>query len=421
MPPRRPVQLDGPQILDIDPDTGRIKDDADTSALENDQDRLLNDVIQEFDASDENVTYRASVSRIPKGHQKGMKEPWLFDCDAAEIHGVKTKLRDGYGGGIFRVRVYRNGKLCRQFDISIEVPEKMAAIQSDNPAMQALVEQMRGQGEAIKNLTERLLDRSSQALLPAPVAPVDPMTMMEKMSVIMANLGGKSSHDGGIDMFLKAAAFVKELKGESGGDSGAEDNIYTVIANAIQNPELVKGLAGGGRQPMRQFPPGQRRPMQRQGMNGNRSMMQRRQIQQPFQEEQIPDMPQNANPQQMGQQLQQTVQYLIRKASMNSDPSLYAEWLLDNTPEHIIAPMVNNPETLDQLCQAFAGMVPYRTWFSELLASAKSYIEEGAGHHPVAETVDNAGFSTIPIDDNSGRASGNQSQPQNYGAPSPGV
>lgn len=365
-------RLNGPEILDLDPDTGKpYAEDFDTSSLESDQDRLLNDIIGEFGASDNEVSYRASITRIPKGFQRGQKEPWLFECDAAEIIGIRTRLRDQYRGGLFRIRVYRTGekgtKLYRQMDYSIETPE-IATAQAGDPRIDALSAGF----ERLLNQNTQLMERlSTPAVISGPPAvALDPFTMMEKMSVIFANMMPKASAGGAdLDMFLKATTLVSELKGDSGG--GNEDNIYSVIRAIASNPALGDVLKQRGQAPMQ----GQRRIPGPQ--NGQMPMQGRRQMQQPQHE--IPQPVSGNDPKSLGDALQSNMRYLIVKAEQDRDPALYADWLLDNTDFNILMPMLNDPNLLNQLCSAFPRMVPVRNWFEQLVSFAKQAIGENAG------------------------------------------
>ena len=381
-------RLGTPEIIDIDGDTGRpFDDDTDTSSLESDQDKLLDDIIGEFGAADNEISYKASITRIPTGFQRGQKEPWLFECDASQIVGIRTTLRDAYRGGNFRIRVYRTTgkgtKLYRQMDYSIEPPANTAQNTSD-PKYDALA----GALERTQNQLLALSERLSQPQIAAPVAAVDPFVMMERMSTIMKNMAPAvtaPAAGGDLKMFMEAAHFVEDLRGAPSGGDG--DSGFTGIVKAlIQSPqfgEVAQAFLSA------------RRPMQERmnGRNGmNRQIPQQRPMMQEQPDNNIPPETHGNDPQALGTQLQQNMRYLIGKAERNADPGLYAEWLLDNTDQNIIMPMINDPNLLNQLSGAFPRMAMFLPWFEELVSAAKQLIsgeDQGEQHEPINSSAVN--------------------------------
>lgn len=399
-----PRQISGPEILDIDPDTGRVRDDARTEDLENDQDRLLNDIIQEFDATTEGVTYNASVTRIPKGYQRGQKEPWLFDVDAAEIHGIRAKLRDIYRGGIFRIRVYKSsgtggGKLYRQFDYSIEVPD--AAPISGGGIETVLAQALERQAVMMREMFEGL--RSGPPQLTGGGAP-DPLAYMERMSTIMANLGRGAGvaapAENSLDTFMKAAEFVRDMQP---GDSGKEPGWLSVLAGFMQNPKALETVGALLQQGRGQPPQQRRRMLAGQG--------------QPQHEAPLPAAPQPGQEPNLGDVLGQNIRYLISRAERDADPALYAEWLLDNTDPVLLQKMAQDPGLQAQLESAFPRMGQYRPWFAELIEGVKQYMADPGVSAVHGENGTHASFGGTGSDshDGSGGGGGDQGDTQNHG------
>lgn len=85
-----------------------------------------------------------------------------------------------------------------------------------------------------------------------------------------------------------------------------------------------------------------------------------------------------------------TLAMLAKKAAANADPSLYADWVLDNLPDGVdIAPFIQYLQHKDwwQYLQQFSGAVsPYEGWFAEFRELLLDAIEQQ--HAPVDETVD---------------------------------
>jgi hypothetical protein len=426
MAPKTQAQrLNGPTTIDIDPDTGRIFDEnEDTAELENDQDKLLDDIIGEFGAGDNEVSYSASVTRIPKNFQRGQKEPWLFECDAADIIGIRTKLRDVYRGGQFRIRVYkttsRGKKLYRQMDYYIEAPTSEA-----NPTGDTRIDAFAAALERTQSSMIALAERLSQpAQLAAPQT--DTLLMMERMSAIFKNMQpapaahGDFSMKDGIELFTKGMELAEGMRGESG-DSWI--SVFKEMAKQLPVADIVKNLSE---------------------MQANKNNPQRPQLRGPAQnigQPRGPIQPMPATsatpettPAATGQALEQSMRYLIGKARANSDPGLYAEWLLDNADRALIRQMANDPNVLDQLAVIFPALnqPPIRTWFGELVENVKEFLAQlqdngdsvpGIDHSNAARAAQagfevgmngqDAGTASFGAPD-TGRGFGDQGNPENH-------
>ena len=407
--PRTTRALNGPETIDVDPETGRILEDDENGreSLSSDQDRAIDEIIGEFEKSDENIVYRASINKVPDGYKKGGKEEWCFDVDSAEITGMRLRLRDEYGAGIYRVRVYKNNKLIRQFDYHIAKPSITKPIVSnDNPALNAMAEQIRILSENQTKLMERLLAGNQ-----APQS--NSIDDFVKLSTVMKNLAPPQiAHEGNNGMSMKDGMelFTKgmELAGEMRGDGG--DNWTGVFK------ELLKGL-----------------PVGEIISNLSKLQMQRRpQLagpQQPQRQPQFQTPPLNNqdgnSPAATGAVLEQQMKYLIGKAINNSDPSLYAEWLLDNADQALIRQMANDPNVLGQLAVVFPRLndANIRQWFVELVENVKVMLAEwdkqvnngaGIGQPDNSGTASDAGAS-IPNNDSAGRNFGDQGNPETHG------
>lgn len=420
MAPKTQQRLNGPQTIEIDPDTGRIMgdDDGDTSELENDQDKLLDDIIGEFGAGDNEISYSASVTRIPKNFQRGQKEPWLFEADATDIIGIRTRLRDVYRGGQFRIRVYkttsRGKKLFRQVDYSIEPPESV--IKADGDAKYDAIAQAL---ERTQTQLLNLADRLSNPTTPMGGMQIDPFSMMEKMSIIMKNMQPNTpaiAHDtsftmkDGMELFTKGMELAENMRGD-GSDSWIsvfkEMAKQLPVADILANITAIKNQQQPGMQRRQLSPPPQPRPMQ-SGF-----------VPPPSQVRQNPLEP---NPSATGQQLEQSMRYLIGKAQKNSDPGLYAEWLLDNADKALIRQMANDANVLDQLTVIFPKLAEplIRAWFAELVEALREILAQMPETDDIATGIapqatngapPNGGGSDAP---DTGRDTGYQDNPQDH-------
>lgn len=356
------------KIIDIDPETGRMEHENIEASLESDQDKNLDDVLAEFDKTDDDIVYTARINRVVGSPRDGVKEPYLFSVDASLISGVRDRLRDVYGTGTYRIRVYKNNKICRQLDYHIEAPKGGLDIKVANGSETALIiETMRENQKSMMEMMERLTGRNTPVLA---VAPVDPFQQMERMSVIMKNLREadppRQVSDTSLDTFMKAAEFTRDLQGDSSGSGSWVD----VLKAALSNPAIGETISAIAAQRNEQRNP---RRMMRRPMVGNLPGPQNQMPQ-----HQPPNNPQNGNEQNsghaLGKQLESNIRYLIGRAEQNRDPQLYAEWLLDNIDQDLIKKMVDDPNLLTQLEAGFPRLVQHREWFAALIEEVKSFI-----------------------------------------------
>lgn len=386
-------------IIDQD-GAGNFETEFEEQDLRGDQDKALDDIINEFEAAEDNITYRASICKVPDGYKKGGKEEWCFDVDSAEVTGMRLKMRDVFGPGIYRVRVFKNKKQVRQFDYHIAKPAGTAGVAAhDNPALSAIVENMREQGNQIRALTERLLQGPARTEQIAP--PVSPIEMFREFSTIFANMRGPQvqQQDTSLETFMKAAEFARDMQGGSGGGDEGWSGIVKALITSPNAGDIVQAFVSN-RSGNRQM---QRRPMLNGPQRQSMPMGGQHFVPQQNNTNDIPQPVTGNDPHSLGDQLQSNIRYLIGKAEKNADPGLYAEWLLDNTAQNIIVPMMQNPGTLDQLQAAFPRLAMHRPWFEELIASANDMIAGNQG-----EQNGNAG-ATQHFDVNAGGDGGDQS------------
>jgi hypothetical protein len=382
-----PKRLERDRIIEIDGETGRAipLNDENEPSLEADQDKLLEDVLAEFDSTDDDVVYTARVNRVLGAGKAGIKEPYLFSVDAAEIHGVRDRLRDGYGSGTYRIRIYRNNKIARQLDYQIEAPAPgKSTVNSTDPSLATIVEIMRENEKRTMELMERIASKSTAVV---PTGQPDMLTMFEKFSTIMKNMMPVAPpvSETNLDTFMKAAEFVRDMTPETGG--GGDGGWIGILKEIARNPSVgdaIGNILATRGQPQRRQPANITQPP-------NNSIA-------PPVVPNASDTPINSQSQAaLGEQLQSNIRYLIGRAEAGRDPSLYAEWLLDNTNEQLITTMVNDPNLLVQLEPAFPRMTPHHDWFVALIEDMKSLIgggffkpEEGV-HEPIGNATHGAG------------------------------
>src|ERR1700729_3151496 len=149
------------------------------SALELDQDEIYAQILDELNAAPDDVTYNATVHEVPVRPDgtsiKGTKEIFLFNCDQSQIPGLSEYLRDSVGTGTYRVRIKKNGILCKAIDLRVKKIGLPALATSNDNALSPVVERL-------MTRLERLEERLTQT------PPVDEMTRLKTMSEIVKNL-----------------------------------------------------------------------------------------------------------------------------------------------------------------------------------------------------------------------------------------
>lgn len=310
-------------------------DDAPDQELQiTDEETVELDILNEMNGGVGDSKYKYRVNRVTGPNYKGVREPFCFEGDAATFVGIHEKIAKDHGPGQYRIRIFKDNRLVRRFDVEIDkalvvpipppLPEK-------NDLASVIAEMNRNQ----MVFMERIITRLEQ---PGTQTQADPFSMMEKMSTIMKNMRGEET--GAAALF---GAFTKGIEAfrDMGGNGGSEKGLLDFASDFLKSPMLetiVKNKAN---------PPAV-----------------------------IPLPENNQNPQIEVQQQPQdilttTIQFLITKAARNADPALYAEYVLDNLPLEMTQTIVNDPQILPKLMQAYPAMMQYNVWFQELLADLK--------------------------------------------------
>lgn len=333
------------------------------TGIEADNAAVEDAILAEFGQDPENVSFQLRVYKIESTQGRaGINEQWLFNCDPSELP-ILDRLRDGYGSGIYRVRVYKNKKLYRSFDYRILTEQKKPTPAYEPPrqydGLRELAEMIREQNGRLMQFFSEQLARNQQPQNNA----ADPLTMMERMSTIMANLGGRSAGAGvteivsimktGMDMATQARA------GSSG--EGKERGLLDTFVDALNSPVVEKLLSS------------------RLG-----AMPQTRMV-----VEETPQQITTAAPasipapnaaelqaaQTMAGQIDKQMNLLIEKAQRNANPELWAETVLDDLPPPALQFILTTPNILDVIAAQKPQVNTYRWWFDELLAHMKKMVQ----------------------------------------------
>jgi hypothetical protein len=242
-------------------------------------------------------------------------------------------LRDRYGGGVYWLYAHANGKLWTKrrvvFARTLEEQRGGTEPSSSRPgapvgdsALHAMIER---QAQHHKDQMDLLL-----RLVTAQRPVTDPFQIIEAASKLAA-MGSNRGSD--VDTLIKGM----ELAGKYGGDGGGDGGGLLSVAR-----EFISALREGQQQSS--APTGAPGPAVAQTGEGQMQAMIRAAI-----ARQLP--------------------FLIKGAQAETDPSVYAQMLLDQLPEIYVPPLVRElgkPEWFDLLVSINGAVVAYKTWFESL-------------------------------------------------------
>lgn len=297
-----------------------------------DKQELEDDILSGLDADTNDVTFTISVYRINKGGRKPEYCGQYSPADMSEQSLMDTIAAD-HGGGLFRVRVYRNGRLYRNREIQISPTVKRkesAPTTSDGRALESVVNTLNQVVLEQRNAPKQSSLMETAAAL-APFAPVF-VALIDKMRP-----------SNGVEMLtgiIGAVAQLKELSGEA--SPAREKSPMEIVADVVTKSPLLGMINGVPTQiPQQAQPP---------------------QIQAPTQ----------PTPEQLDmEQVKFQINYLVGRAKNNSSPELYAEFVLDNVPGSFLK-YLHAPNALDIIASIQPDVLRFRQWFETLIQYVQS-------------------------------------------------
>lgn len=355
-----------------------ITDDADTDHIdvltpeEREEEDTEAVIAAEFGKGDRDVTWSVKVWRSAA---KGEPEPYLFTCSPSELP-IIDRLRDEYGTGTYRIRVFKNNRVFRYFTVPVEARRAPAV------PVAAPVAASDGLAAALERQTallERLINQRPQ--------PVQQTNQIELLSTLLGAISQvkslfgpppSSAPENAIDLFMKGIEAAQTLGGGGKGETGFMDILRDVIKSPLVEKVLESVAAGvPATQPMITRQPGI-------GEAPQPIVSPQQPPQQPPQQE----PPTNGEP--IHQQsptpesdprliaMVHNIRYLATKAAANADVELYADWVLDNVPRDLLAQMIEDPQALTTLSNAVPEARPYMGWFGQLLTLVNDALTEDA-------------------------------------------
>jgi hypothetical protein len=329
-------------------------------------------IAADIGAAADDVAVLIKVYRVAENNKP---ESFLFHADPAALN-IQEHLRDVYGTGLYRVRVYKNSRLSINKAIAIEAPPRSAQppapVQNDltlqllerMDRMQERLQQQQPPGgslqEQIANFTA--LATAMRAIAPPPAPAAAPAAGFDLPAIIAM-----------LPNIREGIETVRDLFGSGGSGEGA--GWVDVLRDVIKGLPIgdIVGALAAARSPQ---PP----PQQSFEYGGEYAPP-------PPAIEAPPPVPSAAAaPPAVDQEMQPYLQmiagplsFLIRRAQQNAETAAAANWLLDTlqlegVPDQLVADLLERPDLLQIFHAIDPRVAQVQPWFMSLLNKARQLL-----------------------------------------------
>ena len=334
-------QNDNTNIEDAVLDVGA----EDVSGIIEDIDAQLASVLAELGGDKLDVKFTLKIYRVVPDRGE---LAWLFDCVPAELPLLK-RLRDGYckdkeKGSRFEARVYRNNRIYRRIPILIDPPDEAVKHEPEKQSdLATLVAALAAQQQQMfAQLKDTILQVVGKPVTPPP-SQMDMMmqtvTLMKGMKDVMGGnqpVAQQSDPKEYIDVLLRGMEMGRE-------NSSSGSSMTDVLRDAVKAIPLLTQMNSPAMP--RQRPP-QPAPS----------------ITPPVD----PKEPEIENVNINDAMIKHYIGVLVQKAQQDSDPALYADFILDNAPDNIIEQYLMREDLIDTLNKIDPRVLIHKEWFMEL-------------------------------------------------------
>lgn len=330
-----------------------IEGDAeDVTAITDSNERELRDVLSSLGADpDDQEVYINIKKQVP-----GYKKPWeCFVINPSELPGLTDRLRKEYGSGFYIANVVKNGKLFKKIELPVLAPSKQEFATAPASDLAGVVKALQENSkEQFAQMRQLFLEATGRQA--TPTNPIEMMTAMMGAMSAMKEFITPPQQGNNMDMFFKAAEFVRDLKGDSGGDSNFIDVIRDFVKSPIAGELVDQVKSARAMQPIAvpSAPQSHAAPAM--------------QHQQPPIGGQPPSMQQ--------QMIIAYINRLVAKAKAGGSPDLQADNILEDFPEDLIRQHLLGSDTIDRLAQINPEVNQYREWFAQLQHSLQEAFKD---------------------------------------------
>ena len=321
------------------------------------------------------------------------EQTYVFKCAAAAFS--LDELRDKYNGGTFRLYISRGGVLWKNRSVTVE-PKAVGNVAEPAPsAVAELASVMRegftAQANAMRELATRQAASAGESFmpkasdLPAIISAVAAAVQALRPPLPPPPPPPAPSSDP-VALLLKGVELANALREGGGGDG--EVSLLGIARDLIKSPMLAAAVqaAAAPQLPARPRPaalPPPRPPQPPQSFASETPP--------PPQ----PPATQEADPAMFDFALKHYLGVLCQKAAEGSDPTLYAEVILDNVPDDKLIEVLTQPDPVAFLAEKRPEVAQFRPWFEQLIAVVnQAFADEAPGD---AQSGTDAAQSTTPI------------------------
>lgn len=317
----------------------------------NPEEREISEVLAELGASDDAVVniYRTIPGRDGRGGEYvDTVHPSMFSL---------SWLRDTYGPGTYRVHVRSGGKLIGNRAVKIAEPRGLAPvhgmptvpIQAGADKLEKLVETMNSGFQHISTILAQALSQMAQR-------PPEKTTleMLQEMKMMREIFAPPAQALVGLDplksfeLFKQGIEFAKEILPREGEPTPTE-----ILMDAVKTfgPAIVDAV----------------KHQQQLSMSTPATPT-------PHVETAAQSLPPPKQEDENVMLIKFYLQQLIKLASENRDPGLYAELIYDQAPADLLRQIVELPDPVQYLAAFNADVLQHRVWFEELASALKDLI-----------------------------------------------
>jgi hypothetical protein len=289
---------------------------------------------------------------------RNMPQAYMFAC-SPEAFSLDD-LRDKFNGGEFRAYISRDGKPWKNIKLTVE-PKAPAATEPP-PSTLDLAMLIR---ESFTQQAE-MLRESLRAAVPPPANPFTGLNLPELITAISSAIVAlrpppspippppppqPAIESKAIDMLLKGVELARELQ-----SNGEEPGLMALARDFIRSPLLQAAVQATQTQsaaPMQPMPristpaPAPSKPAP--------AVTTSTQLASSNEGEMV--------------NLQPYLVMLARKAAEGSDPTLYADLILDNVPEELLRTLLTRPpDAVSALVADYPPLAAHRDWMAQVIA-----------------------------------------------------
>lgn len=305
------------------------------------------------------------INEVFKTPEGAWKEGWVFNAEVGEMNTLRERIAQECGPGRYRVRVLRDGRPFKQYDLEIRMtmaqrraaanPAAPAPAILPAPALAAAGGDLGGLMLQAINNQSRMLEAIGQRLMTPPAAPSfkEMLETMQLMAGMMPKAAEPPAPETGFKMFMQAFELSEKLHGERAGDGGTGSNMIDLVRDTLRElPNILRTVqqvqAPNGAPPQLTPPSGA-----------------------PAQPVIIPAAPAATSPRPPASPQERVAQlkaYLLQEAAKGTDPAMCADHADELMPQELFEAIGAAPDPIGMLLQAWPDAAPYRAWFEKLIA-----------------------------------------------------